>query len=239
MNNIDLFTTISQRNGVNLIISFDANFQKNLDAFRNATSNPRTLNGIDYPAVYLTDNDYGGLTIQYNTNKCLRLIVNLEFYYVYGFFLDDGNVYAFTDSNPEDNCYQLLTDFGFTCTKIPYGDSYTDISRQLKNDRFYDLQQTTVKLAQITTALDTICDTSINFEDKAESILVAFWSLVEGIRFAGISNVVNNLIQEKPSDFIYDYFYELAEIWARISLIAAYEKTKNPDIAVYDLHRID
>ena len=238
MNNIDKFNSISQRDGVDLVISLDANFQQSLDAFRKVTSQPRALNGIDYPAVFLKDTDYGGLTIKYDADKNLRLIVNLEFYYIYGFLLDDGNVYAFTDDKPEDDCYQLLEDFGFICTKIPYGDSYGDISSQLEDDQFYDLQQTTVELSQIITALNTINDTAIDFKDKAEFILIAFWSLVEGIRFTGISNVVDNLIQQKSSDYIYDYFYELAEIWARLSIIAVYEKNMNPDIAVYDLHRI-
>lgn len=81
-------------------------------------------------------------------------------------------------------------------------------------------QQTTVELSLIIAALNQLSDTSIDLKDKAGAILVAFWFLVEGIRFAVISNVVSSLIQDNPRDYIYDYFYELAEIWARVSLIA-------------------
>ena len=233
MDNENLFDSISKRDGVELVIDLDNNFQDDLEAFRKETSKSRTLNGIDYPSVYLTENDYGGLRILFDNGKELRLIINLEFYYVYGFFLDDNNVYAFKGVSED-----ALKKFGFETITIPYSDGYFDIKEELTDDEFNDLLSTTVEFSQITTALNQIVDATIPFTKKAKSILVVFWSLVEGIRFAGISNVVGGLIQGNPSDYIYDYFYELAEIWAKLSVITVYDKNLNPDIAVYELHRI-
>ncbi|MBV1924030.1 MAG: hypothetical protein KUG68_08390, partial [Flavobacteriaceae bacterium] len=103
---------------------------------------------------------------------------------------------------------------------------------------FYALTDGVVEFSQIINALTEITDTTIPFSKKPTSILIAFWSLVEGIRFEAISNVVDNLIQDKPNDYVYNYFYYLAEIWAKLCVIAAYEKNLNPEVAVYDLHQI-
>ncbi|MBV1924834.1 MAG: hypothetical protein KUG68_12490 [Flavobacteriaceae bacterium] len=233
MDNTSLFDSISTINGVKLEITLDENFKKSLNSFRGLTSEPRILNGITYPSVYLTDSDYGGLTIQFGKGQELRLIMNLEYYYVYGFFLDDSKVYAFSGEGVE-----ALDALGFETETIPYGDSYTDIKGQLTTDEFYALTDGVVEFSQIINALTEITDTSIPFSKKPTSILIAFWSLVEGIRFEAISDVVDNLIQDKPNDYVYNYFYYLAEIWAKLCVIAAYEKNLNPEVAVYDLHQI-
>lgn len=233
MDNTTLFNSMATRNGVKLAITLDENFKDSLGTFRGLTSKPRTLNGISYPSVYLTDSDYGGLTILYGNGLEMRLIVNLEFYYVYGFFLDDSKVYAFTGEAND-----ALTSLGFETEVIPYGDGYYDIKAVLTTDEFYALTDTVIEFSQITDALTQIIDTSIPFTDKATSILIAFWSLVEGIRFEAISDVVDDVIQNKPNDYVYNYFYYLAEIWAKLCVIAAYKKNMNPEIAVYDLHQI-
>ncbi len=237
MDNNTLFNSISTKGGVELIIDLD-NYQQSLDSFRNATSKIRSLNGIDYRVVYLEKTDFAGLTIKFGQAKELKLIINLQYYYVYGFLLDDGKVYAYTDDDPQDDCYKALTDLGFSCEKIPYGDAYYDISNSIGYEALNKLKQTKVSYQLLINALSELADANIPFSKKNESILIAFWSLVEGIRFAGISNVVSDLTKGQQPDFIYDYFYELAEIWAKLSLITAYEKTLNPDIAVYDLNRI-
>lgn len=237
MDNNTLFNSISTWKDIELVIDLD-NYQESLDSFRKATSKIRTLNSIDYRVVYLEKKDFAGLTIKYDQGKELKLIINLQYYYVYGFLLNDGKVYAYTDDNPQDDCYKALTDLGFSCKKIPYGDAYYDISDPIGYDIFNKLKQTKVSHQLLINALNELADANIPFYKKNESILIVFWSLIEGIRFAGISNIVSDLIQGQHPDFIYDYFYELAEIWAKLSLITAYEKTLNPDIAVYDLNRI-
>lgn len=233
MDNKALFNSISKRDGFELEINLGATFQSSIDAFRKVTSRPRIINGISYTSVYLTKNEFGGLRIRYDKGKELCLIVNLEFYYVYGFFLDDSKVYAFDGEGDK-----ALKKLGFETETIPYGDGYYDIKKMMGDDEFYNLLHTKIEFAQITSALNQITDTTIPFTKKAESILIVFWSIIEGIRFASISNVVSNLIQANTNDYIYDYFYELAEIWAKLSVIAVYDKKNNPDIGVYDLHRI-
>ena len=233
MDNTTLFDSMATINGVKLEFSLDENFKDSLNTFRGLTSEPITLNGITYPSVYLTDSDYGGLTILFGNGQELRLIVNLEYYYVYGFFLDDFKVYAFSGEAVE-----ALDALGYDTVTIPYGDSYTDIKGQLTDNEFYALTDGVVEFSQITDALTEITDTTIPFSDKPTSILIAFWSLVEGIRFEAISDVVDNLIQNNPNDYVYNYFYYLAEIWAKLCVIASYEKNLNPEIAVYDLHQV-
>ena len=218
-----------------LKIELDDNFESSLKKFRNLTSRIRTINKINYPAVYLSDADYGGLQIKYGSGSQLSLIVNLEFYYVYGFFLDDEKVYAFKGEAEE-----ALSKFGFSTETIPYGDGYFDIKNELSEEEFYALLNTNVELNQIISGLDQLADTSIAFEKKAKSVLTVFWSLVEGIRFDGISNVVWNLIQNQPNVNVqYCIFYDLAEVWSDLCVKAVKVKIKNPSIAVYDLDRID
>ncbi|MFT5779155.1 MAG: hypothetical protein ACI837_002112 [Crocinitomicaceae bacterium] len=233
MSNQTLFDSIATRDNVKLVVSLDSDFHKSLNAFRSATSKTRTLNDIIYPVVYLPDTDYGGLTIQFDNGKEIRLIVNLQYYYVYGFFLDDSKVYAFSGEGVE-----ALDGLGFETTTIPFGDGYYDIKAELTTAELNTLLHKKVELSQITGALTQIIDTSISFKEKPESILIAFWSLVEGIRFAAISNVVGDLVGGKSTDHIYDYFYGLAEIWSKLCMTAYYDKELNPHIAVYDLNRV-
>ena len=164
----------------------------------------------------------------------LRLIVNLQFYYVYGFYLVNAKVYAFKGSSKKE-----LTKFGFDCDTIPYGDGYYDIKAEIGETVFNELLNTEVSLTQLISALDQLGNFNIPFSDKAKSILVVFWSLVEGIRFAGISNVILGLLKGYPNKSTsYQSFYDLAEVWSELCVKAADDKTLNPDIAVYDLDRI-
>ncbi len=230
--NSTLFNRISKFKGHNLNLSLDENFEFDLNSFRNLTSRIRTLNSINYPVVYLNANDYGGLTINYGDSQ-LRLIVNLQFYYVFGFYLDDDKVYAF--NGPSETA---LTNFGFDCITIPYADGYQDIKAVLGETAFNKLLGTEVSLAQLIPALDQLTNIYIPFSEKARSILVVFWSLVEGIRFAGISNVILGLIQNYPNATIYQSFYNLAEVWTELCIKAVDEKKLNPDIAVYHIDHI-
>lgn len=228
-----LFNKISTISEESLTISLDHNFTNSLDRFRELTSRIRTLNNINYPVVYLSDEDYGGLTITYNSIGKLRLIVNLQFYYVYGFYLDDGNVYAF-----EGDSEQALTDFGFECTTIPYGDGYFDIKKILGESAFNDLLDTDVTLYEIVSSLNQVADIDIPFAYKSRALLITLWSMVEGIRFAGISNVVLKLLDQQYEHTTFSTFYNLAEVWSELCDKAAKDNTLNPDIAVYDLDRI-
>lgn len=231
--NESLFNKIATINEYDLKISLDPNYLESLDEFRELTSRIRTLNHINYPVVYLSENDFGGLTITYNSTGKLRLIVNLQFYYVYGFYLDDGNVYAF--QGPSE---QALKDFGFDCITIPYGDGYFDIKKVLGETAFNDLLNTDVTLYDIVSSLNQVANPNIAFSDKSRALLITLWSMAEGIRFSGISNVINKLLGQEYEDKTYSMFYNLAEVWSELCITAANEKTLNPDIAVYDLDRI-
>ncbi len=230
--NSALFNRISKIKGHSLYLSLDENFKSEINSFRKLTSRIRRLNDIDYPVVYLSCNDYGGLTISHGNTK-LRLIVNLQFYYVFGFYLDDGKVYAFSGSSEGE-----LTNFGFDCETIPYRDGYHDIRAVIGETGFNELLATEVSLAQLIPALDQLANFNIPFSDKARSILIVFWSLVEGIRFAGISHVILDLQQNYPNKTTYQSFYNLAEVWTELCEKAADDKTLNPDIAVYHLDHI-
>ena len=192
-----------------------------------------TLNKIDYPVVYLSDTDYGGLTITYNSNEKIHLIVNLQFYYVYGFYYENGDVYAFQGESE-----QGLTDLGFDCITIPYGDGYYDIKKVLGDDKFDDLLNTEVTLYEIFSSLNSIGDTVIPFTEKSRALLVTLWTMAEGIRFEAISDVIRDLLDQEYEDAKFSKFYDLAEIWSELCVKAADAKTLNPDIAVYDLDRI-
>ena len=232
--NAALFNKISSINGHDLNISLDSSFITSLDSFRKLTSELKTFNKIQYPAVYLSNTDYGGLTISHGSHQ-LRLIVNLQFYYVYGFFLDDNKIHAFSGEG-----IKALTDFGFDCDTIPYGDGYYDIKKVLGEKAFNNLLNTEVSLTQLISALNQLANINIPFTDKAKSILIVFWSLIEGIRFAGISNVILDLIQNNANKYkTYSTFYDLAEVWSELCVKAVDAKTLNQDIAVYDLDRVE
>ena len=86
--------------------------------------------------------------------------------------------------------------------------------------------------------MTNLINPDISFDLKSNDILVTFWSLIEGIRFSKISDTINTLIQNQSVDQVYDTFYSLAVIWAKLSVAAAEKGVLNPDIAVYELHRI-
>ena len=67
---------------------------------------------------------------------------------------------------------------------------------------------------------------------------MVFWSLIEGIRFAEISNAINNTINGSGTSLTYADFYHLADDWADRSVDAAHKGKLDPRIAVYELHRI-
>lgn len=230
--NIDIFKGISTLHGEVLEIRLDNDFQFSLDGFRKATSRIRYINNEAYPAVYLSENDFGGLTITFGDNKKLQLIVNLEFYYVYGFLIGN-DVYGFQGEG-----MTALEKLGFNVTPISYGDGYSDIRRQSQKEHLPDVTTMKVRLSTLLTSMENIINPTISFDQKSNDILVTFWSLIEGIRFAKISNTIGDLLENQPVTAIYDDFYKLAVIWAKLSVAAADKGVLNPDIAVYELHRI-
>ncbi len=230
--NRELFNTITIRNDVKLEEYLDSGFNDSINHFRTATTRDRTVNGQVYPAVYLDENDYGGLSIYFDEAQSLSLIVNLEFYYVYGFYYD-GTVYAY-----KGEAYDALQNYGFDCIKIPFGDSYPDIEKRLTTKQVDELKASQATWKLLHSSISTLADQSIAFEDKCLEILVVFWSLIEGIRFAEISDAINNTINGSGTSLTYADFYNLADHWAKLSVSAADNGKLDPRIAVYELHHI-
>ncbi len=231
--NEELFKKISTIHGEPLTFSLDRSFEEGLNSFRTLTSKLIDYNKCTYPSVYLSDKDYGGLTIHFSDDKELRLVVNFEFYYVYGMFIDD-DLYAF-----KGEACEALVDFGFEPKEIPYGDAYYDIDEGLSKKQLEDLKNTSVTLTLLYTSLGMVIDPSVGFDEKREALLIVFWSLVEGIRFAYISNTINALLNGYEEERTYNDFYELAETWADLCVAAAKKGVLDDRIAVYDLHRLE
>ena len=231
-NNVSLFQSLSTFKGQKLQLSLDEKFSSNYYAFRGVTSRDRVINNQTYRAVYLSESDFGGLTISFDGNKQLQLIINLEFYYVYGFLIGE-TVFGFQGEGVEG-----LEKLGFDVTPISYGDGYSDIRAQSRKENLPDVTTMKVRLSTLIDSMTNLINPDISFDQKSNDILVTFWSLIEGIRFAKISNTIEDLLQDHPVDMVYDTFYSLAVIWAKLSVAAAEKGVLNPDIAVYELHRI-
>jgi hypothetical protein len=209
-----------------------AQFLDDYTTFRNATSQIFKYNDTDYPAVYLDSSDYAYITI-YSDAAPLTLIINLEYYYVYGFQIDD-QIFAY-----EGEAYADLTKAGFTIPKsniIPYGDAYYEIGTDAQID---SVCQESVILEALQNAIANVVNLNIAWTDKNEDLLRVFWCLVEGIHFQEISSIVYDLIQNKPYNVTFAYFYYMAERWAELSVGAAYSGKIDNSIAVYELHRLE
>ena len=208
-----------------------SNNSDNYTTFREATSQNFNYNGNDYPAVYMDSKEYAYLNI-YSEANLLTLIVNLEFYYVYGFKIDD-QYFAY-----EGEAFDSLNQDGFTipeANKIPYGDAYYEIG---SDEQIDSVRQESVSLESLQNSISRVVDLSIKWTDKNEDLLRVFWCLVEGVRFSEISNIVNELIAGNPYNITYSYFYYMAERLAELSIGAAYSGKVDKSIAVYELHRL-
>lgn len=206
-------------------------FLNDYKTFRDATSQDFKYNDYEYPAVYLSSNDYAYLNIQSNGTQ-LTLIINLQYYYVYGFVIDGQN-FAY-----KGEAYEALTSAGFDIPKaniIPYGDAYYDIGTDEQIDA---VCQENVSLEVLQQAIANVADLNIAWTDKNEDLLRMFWCLVEGIRFSGISDVVDKLVTGDSYNVTFAYFYYMAERWAKLSLGNAYEGKGDSSIAVYELNRL-
>lgn len=206
-------------------------FLTNYAAFRAATSQNFTYNGIIYPAVSLDADQYAYLNI-FSPKSQLTLIVNLEFYYVYGFKIADI-YFAY-----EGEAYDALIKAGFIIPEtniIPYGDAYYQIGTP---EQIAAVCQESVSLEALQNSIDRIVDLALLWTDKNEDLLRLFWCLVEGIRFSEISNIMNKLIAGNPFNTTLGYFYYMAERWAELSVGAAYSGKVDTSIAVYELHRL-
>lgn len=232
-NNVTLFNKLSTFEGQPLEINVNAEgFNSSYHAFRTVTSRIRNIKNENYRAVYLTASDFGGLTINFDKGKKLQLIVDLEFYYVYGFLIGN-DVFGFNGEGASG-----LQKLGFDVTTISYGDGYTDIRNQSHKEGLPDVTTMKVRLNTLIGSMTNLIDPKISFDKKSNDILVTFWSLIEGIRFAKISNTIEDLLVNHPVSAVYNDFYDLAVKWAKLSVAAAEEGSLNPDIAVYELHRI-
>lgn len=206
-------------------------FLSDYTTFREATSQNFEYNKNNYPSVYMKSDQYAYLNI-YSGKDLLTLIVNLEFYYVYGFKIDD-QYYAY-----EGEAFESLNADGFTIpedNKIPYGDAYYQIGTYEQID---SVCQESVTLEALQNSISQVVDMSVAWTDKNEDLLRVFWCLVEGIRFSEISYVVNQLIEGNPYNVTFAYFYYMAERWAELSVGAAYSSKVDKSIAVYELHRL-
>ena len=207
------------------------NFLNDYETFRDATSQDFKYNDQEYPAVYLNSDDYAFLNIHSDGTQ-LTLIINLQYYYVYGFKIDD-QYFAY-----EGEAYEALNKAGFDipeANKIPYGDAYYQIGTYEQIDA---VCQENVTLETLQNAISTVADLSVKWTDKNEDLLRMFWCLVEGIRFSGISSVVDKLIKGEPYNVTFAYFYYMAERWAKLSIGNAYEGKTDSSIAVYELNRL-
>jgi hypothetical protein len=206
-------------------------FLNDYATFRAATSQNFTYNKNNYPAVYMDGDQYAYLNITSNKSQ-LTLIVNLEFYYVYGFKIDN-QYFAY-----EGEAFDSLNQAGFTipeANKIPYGDAYYQIGTYAQID---SVCQESVTLKALQNSIDQVVDLTIDWTDKNEDLLRVFWCLVEGIRFSEISTIVHELIAGNPYNTTFAYFYYMAERWAELSVGAAYSSKVDKSIAVYELHRL-
>lgn len=209
------------------------NFIKEYNAFRHATSSDYIYNEKTYRAVDKTSEEYAYLTFVIPEGDTLTLIVNLEFYYVYGFQIE-GQLFVY-----EGEAYTGLTDAGFDIPKentLPFGDAYYQIADE--NQRLTVANQQ-VAIEDIFTSIERVVNLSLPWNDKREDLLCVFWSLVEGIRFTGISKTVYDLLCGHTQRVTYNYFYYMAERWAELSIGAAYSGKIDKSIAVYELHRLD
>ncbi|MDE5068208.1 MAG: hypothetical protein O4861_04385 [Trichodesmium sp. St16_bin4-tuft] len=166
-----------------------------------------------------------------SNNSLLTLIVNLEFYYVYGFKIDN-QYFAY-----EGEAFDSLNKAGFNIpdeNKIPYGDAYYQIGTREQID---SVCQESVSLEALQNSISRVVDLNIEWTDKNEDLLRVFWCLVEGIRFNEISNIVNELVAGKPCNITFAYFYYMAERWAKLSVGSAYLGKLDKSIAVYELNR--
>lgn len=232
-NNKSIFESLNTFNGQQLELNLDASFDTSNDAFRKATSEIKTIYDQMYRATYLPETAYGGLIINFGKGQKLQLIMNLEFYYVYGFLIGD-TVHGF-----EGEAAEGLKSLGFTIVPIPYGDGYSDIREQSTKEGLPDVTTKRVKLSLLHQSMENIINPAISFELKSNDILVTFWSLVEGIRFAWISNIIDDLLNSESTTAIYNDFYHLAQNWKNLSVAAADSRAHNPVLAVYELDSLD
>ena len=213
-------------------------FLSDYSIFRAATSKTFTYKKRDYAAVYLDYDQYAYVNIisdqGSNDSIELTLIVNLQYYYVFGFKID-GQYFAYQDS-----ALKALQGAGFKIPKsniIPYGDAYYEIG---SHAQIQNVCQENVSLSAIQSSIARIVDLKIGWTDKKEDLLRVFWSLVEGIRFNEISSIVHTLITGNSFNTTFGYFYYMAERWAEMSIGTAYRGKKNSDssIAVYELNML-
>ena len=215
-------------------LRLDPQLTSDYQAFRSKTSTPYTYNNQTYPVVHLSSSDFAKLTVQHEGESKLTLIVNLQDYYVFGFLIK-GLCYAFKGVEIK------LQEAGFDVKEvIPYGDAYFDIGtpeveRQVRGE--------VVSAEIILSSIDFITTMENSWDQKREHLLRVFWALVEGVRFSGISDVVQSLFDPPTnvteSTVTYDYFFYMAERWEKISVGNAYLGKLDSSVAVYALRPLE
>lgn len=214
-------------------LRLDNHLSDDYQTFRQATSKPYSHKDNTYPVVYLSENDFAILTLSSTGTKDLSLVVNLQNYYVYAFIIEK-QCYAF------DGLTKSLEKAGITVdTELPYGEAYYEIG---SDGVEASVRQESVTVAAIISAITQIQDMSLSWLDKKPDILRLFWAMIEGIRFSGISDTVQTLLNSPtpPAATVqYDYFFYMAERWEKISIGNAYLGKEDDSIAVYDLRPLE
>ena len=214
-------------------INLDSNLTKDYESFRSATSGIFTHRGNDYPVVNHSKKDFSLLTIMYDGKEKITLAVNLQDYYVYG-FLFNNKCYAFKGTEKEE---LIAAGIKVPIEEIPFGDAYFEIGAGGIEKK---VEAEVVSSEVILSSIDFIVNINNSWDDKREHILRVFWALVEGIRFCGISNVVQTLFNSTEKvNTTYAYFFYMAERWEKTSIGNAYLGKMDKSIAVYDLRPME
>ena len=231
-NNIDLLKKLSWVNDVELKITLDYQLSESIDIVRGAISKTTIYNSIKYPAVYLDQNTYGVLAC-YSNNIKVQAIMNLEYYYVYGFGYDDGTVYAFSGEGEKN-----LKALGFETLKIPYACDYFSIMHNSLINELQDLTEVRVNADNLRNACASLSQSDIVFSEKSNDVLTFLWSIIEGIRFGMVSDEILKTIKGGDSNMNYSRFLDIARNWSNLSTYCAKAAIRINQIAVYDLNRI-
>ena len=215
-------------------INLDSNLTSDYENFRNETSGTFEHRKNTYRVVNRSKKDFSILTIIYNGKEKITLVVNLQDYYVYGFLFND-KCYTFKGSEKEE---LIAAGIKVPIEEIPYGDAYFEIGAGGIEKK---VEAEVVSSKAILSSIDFIVDLNKSWDEKREHILRVFWALVEGIRFCGISNVIQTLFTstDEQINTTYAYFFYMAERWEKISIGNAYMGKMDKSIAVYDLRPME
>lgn len=235
--NINLFQQISIIDDQLLKLDLNNNeFTNSYQQLRKLTSQIRTFNNENYPAVFFPESKLAGIEINFQNTK-INLIMDLQFYYVYGFFIaETGKIIAFSGEAANS-----ITKADFTEINIlPFSDSYSSILHYALQNGKTDPQDLPISKENISNAFLNLANNINSLANYTPDILIFLWSFIEGVRFSIICNhTYLVLYQNHASNKNFSYYLNLARNWANLSVAAAKAGILlNDIIAVYDLNRL-